>query len=145
MFHEECTTRWKHDGTLAPRMQRLFRLLPNVAASDAPVLIEGPSGTGKELVARAIVSLSARHHKPFVRVNCGALPDNLLAQDTSERQCSQDPVSQPLLDALAAHAWDRSKTARSLGIARNTLWRRMKEHGLTSTRKRPTGRGKRLA
>jgi PAS domain S-box-containing protein len=62
-------------------MQRLFRLLPDVAASDAPVLIEGPSGTGKELVASAIVSLSARANQPFVRVNCGALPDNLLESE----------------------------------------------------------------
>jgi PAS domain S-box-containing protein len=62
-------------------MQQLFQLLPDVAASDAPVLIEGPSGTGKELVASAIHSLSARRDKPFVRVNCGALPDNLLESE----------------------------------------------------------------
>jgi PAS domain S-box-containing protein len=65
----------------SPVMQQLFQLLPDVAASDAPVLIEGPSGTGKELVASAIHSLSARRKKPFVRVNCGALPDNLLESE----------------------------------------------------------------
>jgi len=65
----------------SPVMQELFRLLPDVAASDAPVLIEGPSGTGKELVASAIHSLSARRNKPFIRVNCGALPDNLLESE----------------------------------------------------------------
>lgn len=65
----------------SPVMQQLFQLLPDVAASDAPVLIEGPSGTGKELVASAIHSLSARRNKPFVRVNCGALPDNLLESE----------------------------------------------------------------
>jgi transcriptional regulator with PAS, ATPase and Fis domain len=65
----------------SPVMQKLFQLLPDVAASDAPVLIEGPSGTGKELVASAIHSLSARRRKPFVRVNCGALPDNLLESE----------------------------------------------------------------
>lgn len=65
----------------SPVMQQLFQLLPDVAASDAPVLIEGPSGTGKELVASAIHSLSTRRNKPFVRVNCGALPDNLLESE----------------------------------------------------------------
>jgi PAS domain S-box-containing protein len=65
----------------SPVMQQLFQLLPDVAASEAPVLIEGPSGTGKELVASAIHSLSARRNKPFVRVNCGALPDNLLESE----------------------------------------------------------------
>ena len=65
----------------SPVMQQIFQLLPDVAASEAPVLIEGPSGTGKELVASAIHSLSARRNKPFVRVNCGALPDNLLESE----------------------------------------------------------------
>jgi PAS domain S-box-containing protein len=65
----------------SPVMQQLFQFLPDVAASDAPVLIEGPSGTGKELVASAIHSLSARRNRPFVRVNCGALPDNLLESE----------------------------------------------------------------
>ena len=65
----------------SPAMKELFQLLPDVAASDAPVLIEGPSGTGKELVASAIHSLSARRDKPFLRVNCGALPDSLLESE----------------------------------------------------------------
>jgi PAS domain S-box-containing protein len=65
----------------SPAMKRLFQLLPDVAAADAPVLIEGPSGTGKELVASAIHNLSARREKPFLRVNCGALPDTLLESE----------------------------------------------------------------
>jgi PAS domain S-box-containing protein len=65
----------------SPPMKDLFQILPDVAASDAPVLIEGPSGTGKELVASAIHMLSARRDKPFIRVNCGALPDNLLESE----------------------------------------------------------------
>ena len=62
-------------------MQELFELLPVVAASDSTVLVEGASGTGKELVARAIHELSPRKAKRFVAVNCGALPDTLLESE----------------------------------------------------------------
>jgi PAS domain S-box-containing protein len=64
-----------------PAMQRLFEVLPIVAASESTVLIEGPSGTGKELVARALHALSPRRDKPFVAINCGALPDSLLESE----------------------------------------------------------------
>ncbi|MBN1675197.1 MAG: sigma 54-interacting transcriptional regulator [Kiritimatiellae bacterium] len=63
------------------RMQRLFEMLPEIAASTCTVLIEGESGTGKELFARAIHNLSPRRRKPFVAVNCGALPDTLLESE----------------------------------------------------------------
>ena len=62
-------------------MRRVFDILPQVAASDATVLIQGETGTGKELLARAIHSLSTRKTKPFVAVNCGALPDTLLESE----------------------------------------------------------------
>jgi PAS domain S-box-containing protein len=62
-------------------MQQLFQVLPDIAASDSTVLIEGPSGTGKELFARAIHNLSARRRKRFVAINCGALPDTLLESE----------------------------------------------------------------
>ncbi|HNQ89354.1 MAG TPA: sigma 54-interacting transcriptional regulator [Verrucomicrobiota bacterium] len=62
-------------------MRSLFELLPIVAASDSTVLIEGPSGTGKELVARALHELSPRKTRRFVAVNCGALPDTLLESE----------------------------------------------------------------
>jgi len=65
----------------SPAMMRLFDLLPQVADSDSNVLIEGPSGTGKELFARAIHNLSPRGKKKFVAVNCAALPDNLLESE----------------------------------------------------------------
>ncbi len=62
-------------------MQSLFETLPRVAASDSTVLIAGESGTGKELVARALHRLSPRRKKPFVAINCGALPDTLLESE----------------------------------------------------------------
>jgi transcriptional regulator with PAS, ATPase and Fis domain len=62
-------------------MQDLFQLLPAVAASDSTVVVLGASGTGKELVARAIHDLSQRSKKPFVAINCGALPDALLESE----------------------------------------------------------------
>jgi transcriptional regulator with PAS, ATPase and Fis domain len=62
-------------------MQELFDLLPDVATSDVPVLIQGPSGSGKELVARVIHALSCRAEGPLVMVNCAALPDSLLESE----------------------------------------------------------------
>ena len=65
----------------SPGMRRLFDLLPQVADSNSTVLIEGASGTGKELFARAIHNLSPRRDKRFVAINCGALPDTLLESE----------------------------------------------------------------
>jgi PAS domain S-box-containing protein len=62
-------------------MRRVFEVLPQISASDATVLILGDTGTGKELLARAIHNLSPRKDKPFVPVNCGALPDTLLESE----------------------------------------------------------------
>jgi len=63
------------------RMQAIFDILPEVADGTSTVLIEGESGTGKELVARAIHNLGSRRGKPFIAVNCGALPDTLLESE----------------------------------------------------------------
>jgi PAS domain S-box-containing protein len=65
----------------SPLMQKIFEVLPAVAASPSTVLILGETGTGKELVARTIHSLSARDQGPFIAVNCGALPDTLLESE----------------------------------------------------------------
>jgi PAS domain S-box-containing protein len=61
--------------------KKIFALLPDIAESDATVLIEGPSGSGKELLARAVHNLSARRSQPYVVVNCGALPVNLFESE----------------------------------------------------------------
>jgi len=64
--------------TRGPAMERVFRLGQKAAASNIPILIEGESGVGKELVARAIQGSGERRAKPFVPVNCGAIPHNLV-------------------------------------------------------------------
>jgi len=65
----------------SPAMMNLFNILPQISESDSTVLIEGSSGTGKELFARAIHNMSNRKKKRFVAVNCAALPDTLLESE----------------------------------------------------------------
>lgn len=62
-------------------MQKIFNILPQIAESDSTVLISGETGTGKELMAKAVHNLSFRKDKQFVAINCGALPDNLLESE----------------------------------------------------------------
>ena len=82
-LRKEIEGRWSCEDIISRnhRMQRLFSVLANIAESDCTVLIESESGTGKELLARAIHNLSFRQDKPFVAVSCGALPDTLLESE----------------------------------------------------------------
>src|SRR6202795_1679305 len=65
----------------SPAMQEIFRLVELVAPSTASVLITGASGTGKELVARTVHELSPRRNKPFVAINCAAIPETLMESE----------------------------------------------------------------
>ena len=64
-----------------PKIREILSLMPDIAESDSPVLIEGPTGSGKELFARAIHNLSLRKDHPFIAVNCAALPETLLESE----------------------------------------------------------------
>lgn len=65
----------------SPPMIKLFGSIRKVASVDAPILIYGESGTGKELIARAVHERSGRAEKPFIAVNCGAIPENLIQSE----------------------------------------------------------------
>ncbi len=65
----------------SPSMRRVLEVIPRIAESDSTILLQGETGTGKELVARAVHGLSPRRDGPFVAVNCGALPDTLLESE----------------------------------------------------------------
>jgi PAS domain S-box-containing protein len=62
-------------------IQKIFAILPDIAASESTVLLEGPSGSGKELLARAIHNLSPRKRRPYVVVDCGTLPADLFESE----------------------------------------------------------------
>src|SRR5215831_11339475 len=76
---EELTVNELVGGSVA--MHKVKEVIGKVAVTDSPVLIEGESGTGKELVAAAIHRLSARAKRPFIPVNCSAIPGDLLESD----------------------------------------------------------------
>lgn len=82
-LQKEITGKYSFEDIISQshKMQELFSILPNIAETTTTVLIEGQSGTGKELLARAIHNLSFRRAKPFIAVNCGALPDTLLESE----------------------------------------------------------------
>ena len=82
-LRKEATARWRLGGLIGknPRMRQLYRLVEDVAPSGATVLVRGETGTGKELVARAVHYASARADGPFVLVNCSALSEGLLESE----------------------------------------------------------------
>ncbi len=67
--------------TKSPILMKILSILPDIAESESTVLIQGPSGSGKELFARAVHNLSPRKNKPYIVVNCGALPPQLFESE----------------------------------------------------------------
>ena len=74
-------SKWGRALGASPAMRRLFALLPRIAASDATILLEGETGTGKSLIASAVHEHSPRAAGPFVVVDCGAIPPNLIESE----------------------------------------------------------------
>lgn len=89
LIHENKVLRKRLDAIKAipyihgehPKMKEVFRVISKIAASTSSVLIIGESGTGKELVARAIHDGSQRSDKPFIAINCAAIPDSLMESE----------------------------------------------------------------
>lgn len=82
-LRKEITRKYTFEDIVSKnhRILALFDILPHIAESESSVLIQGPSGSGKELFARGIHNLSKRKTGPFVGINCGALPDTLLESE----------------------------------------------------------------
>src|SRR5205085_2064061 len=82
-LREQLQSRYSFQNILSknPRMHQVFELISNLAHTTTTVLIEGETGTGKELVARAIHQASTVRNGPMIAVNCAALPENLLESE----------------------------------------------------------------
>lgn len=83
LMRQKVEESWRFEDIVgkSKALGKVFSILPQVSKSEATVLLLGESGTGKELFAKAIHNLSERSDGPFVAVNCGALPDNLLESE----------------------------------------------------------------
>ena len=81
MMDQDKGYEWQDFKGKSPQVKRLFEVLKVVAPSDATLLIEGPTGTGKDLLSNIIHQNSPRARKPLIKVNCAALPENLLESE----------------------------------------------------------------
>ncbi len=82
-LRKELRQQYKFEDIISKnyKIHRIFKILPDIAESDSTILIQGPSGSGKELFAKAVHNLSLRKNGPFVVVNCGAIPETLLESE----------------------------------------------------------------
>jgi len=82
-LEKELRSKYQFDAIIGhhPKMVAILKLITHIANTDATILIQGESGTGKELIANALHYNSSRKDKPFVPINCGALPENLLESE----------------------------------------------------------------
>lgn len=82
-LRRELAERYSFENMIgkSKKMEEIYGLIEKIAPTDTTVLIRGESGTGKEMAARAIHLLSQRRERPFVSINCGALPENLLESE----------------------------------------------------------------
>ncbi len=82
-LRETISNRYNLSGIISKnnRMQEIFEILPDVAESESTVLIQGPSGSGKEILANTIHDLSPRRERPLIKINCSAIPDTLLESE----------------------------------------------------------------
>ena len=88
----------------SPAFAKVTQLIEKIAGCDAPVLIEGETGTGKELAARAIHDNSASWNSKFLAVNCGAIPDTLIENELFGHERDSYTGAQSKRPDLIAHA-----------------------------------------
>ena len=98
-------------------MRLVYDAIQQIAASNINVLIRGESGTGKELAARAIVALSRRANKAFVRLNCAALPENLMNQSSSA--ANEAHLREPRNPAPDISRWQMAELCSSMRSQRS--------------------------
>ena len=98
-------------------MAKVVKLAQQIAGSEASVLITGESGTGKEVLARFVHGRSNRSKKPFITVNCAAIPENLLESELSATRKAPSPARLP-----AASANSRRRTAARCCSTKSPKW-----------------------
>lgn len=125
-------------------MKDLFALVESVAASDANILIQGENGAGKEVIADALHRNSNRAAGPFIKINCSAIPTDLIEEGASAQEFTIPPhrtlaeiEKMAILQTLRRTDWNWQEAAQILGLHRPTLYNKMKRHGIQGQRAAP--------
>lgn len=146
----------------SPQFRRIIEKIPLLSQPDAAVLVTGETGTGKELVARAIHACSSRHGKPFIAVNCGTLPDHLFENElfghvkgafTDASSAEKGLVAEAEGGTLFLDEIDALSPAAQIKLLRFLQFREyrplgsaaapLRDRGRSSNRSSPVGRGSR--